>query len=163
MRFFSKYNKVAGVLLFLVLLAGVLFFVFTEDLNAPGSSNETKNIACIKDACFSVELADTNEERELGLMYRTQLDKNRGMLFVFGNKGIYPFWMKNTLIPLDIIWINNDLKVVFINENSQPCPVEGECISVNPEVSALYVLEINAGLSKELGIKIGDTLDIKSY
>ena len=71
--------------------------------------------------CFQVELARTESERDQGLMYRKELDKNKGMLFIFDKEGIYPFWMKNTLIPLDMIWIDSNNKIVFIAQNVQPC------------------------------------------
>jgi hypothetical protein len=107
-----------------------------------------------------VDLAKTYKEKQKGLMFEEYLEKEKGMLFVFDKEGIYPFWMKNTLIPLDIIWIDKNKKVVFVNENTQPCSNEKElnsvCPSINPEINARYVLEINAGLVKELKIEIGD-------
>lgn len=107
---------------------------------------------------FEVEVAETESQRNRGLMYRESLSKNNGMLFIFNKIGIYPFWMKNTLIPLDMIWINENKKVVYIAENVQPCSnsVEAICKSIIPIAVAKYVLEINSGLVKTLGIKIGD-------
>ena len=95
-------------------------------------------------------------------MYRKELDKNKGMLFIFDKEGIYPFWMKNTLIPLDIIWIDSNDKVVFISQNVQPCK-NLICPSIFPTVKAKYVLEVNAGVCQEIGLKVGDelTIDIK--
>lgn len=90
-----------------------------------------------------------------GLMERQSLNKNEGMLFIFKQEGIYPFWMKNTLIPLDIIWISKEKKIVFINKNSQPCGT-ADCPIINPGVKAKYVLEINAGISEEIGLETGD-------
>jgi len=112
---------------------------------------------CVNVSCFNVEIADTDEKRKIGLMYREELDEAEGMFFIFPEEGIYPFWMKNTLIPLDIIWIDNSKRVVFIYKNSQPCGA-GECPSINPGVNAQYVLEINAGFSDNLGINVGDTV-----
>ena len=63
-----------------------------------------------------------------GLMFRENMDSDRGMLFIFEKEGEYPFWMKNTLIPLDIIWINKDKEVVFISENAQPCEEGKPCL-----------------------------------
>ena len=93
-------------------------------------------------------------------MYRTELDKDKGMLFIFDKEGIYPFWMKNTLIPLDMIWIDSSNKVVFISQNVQPCK-SLICPVIIPSASAKYVLEINAGICEELGLKIGDEVEIK--
>ncbi|MCX6721084.1 MAG: DUF192 domain-containing protein [Candidatus Staskawiczbacteria bacterium] len=137
-------NLFLGLLIFAV--AGVvlicLFFYFTPKL------------ACTKDKCFYVELAKTPAELEKGLMYRAKLEDDKGMLFILGREGVYPFWMKNTLIPLDIIWIGKDKKVVFISKNSQPCGQE-VCPQINPGVVASYVLEINAGISERIGLKKG--------
>src|SRR3989344_2633626 len=104
----------------------------------------------INDEKINVEIADSDEERANGLMFRDKLDS--GMLFVFEKPGIYPFWMKDTLIPLDIIWIR-DNKVVFIQENAQPC--NGSCTSYNIGVESSHVLELNAGEVKRLEIEIG--------
>jgi hypothetical protein len=109
--------------------------------------------------CFFVKLAKTNAERRNGLMNVKQLDENRGMLFIFEAEGIYSFWMKNTLIPLDIIWIDSENKIVFIKENVQPC--KGLiCPYVNPKVKAKYVLEINGGQAKASELKIGDNVSV---
>jgi uncharacterized membrane protein (UPF0127 family) len=118
-----------------------------------------KNV-CIGKKCFRAEVVDTPMTREVGLMYRTHLDEDRGMLFVFEKEDLYPFWMKNTLIPLDMIWINQDRKVVFIYRNATPCG-EGECPPLYPDANAKYVLEVNAGLSDRYGIKVGDEARIR--
>jgi uncharacterized membrane protein (UPF0127 family) len=132
----------------------ILTLVFTNLL-----INRPKNKVCFGSDCFFVKLAKTDAEREKGLMFQKSLDKNSGMLFVFPAEGIYPFWMKNTLVSLDIIWIDGNKKVVFIKENAQPCQPGEECPLIYPEAAAQYVLEINAGLSPKNNIKIGDTAD----
>ena len=88
-------------------------------------------------------------------MNRESLNQNAGMLFIFQEEGVYPFWMKNTLIPLDIIWINKDKKIIHIEKNVQPCKA-GPCPSYSPEKQALYVLEINTGLSERYSFKEGN-------
>lgn len=92
-------------------------------------------------------------------MFRDKLDQNKGMLFVFDNSANYPFWMKNTKIPLDIIWINANKEIVYISEFTQPCKTFF-CPKINPNKNAKYVLEINAGLSQKFDIKVGDNVDI---
>lgn len=119
--------------------------------------NSKNNQACFNKKCFSVEIANNDESRTRGLMYRQSLPKDSGMLFVFDKEGEYPFWMKNTLIPLDIIWIDKDKKVIYINENTQPCKTEN-CASYGTSKNAKYVLELNAGQVKEIGLKAGDFL-----
>ncbi len=112
---------------------------------------------CFNDNCFYVELAQTKEERENGLMFRTDLAENRGMLFIFDQEGTYSFWMKNTLIPLDIIWLDENKEAVFIKNNAQPCE-EKKCPGIYPNRKAKYVLEINGGMADKINLKIGDKL-----
>ena len=124
--------------------------------------NESDNpTICFNDDsnCFQIELATTSEQMSQGLMYRERLDMDKGMLFIFQNEGIYPFWMKNTLIPLDIVWINEDLTVVYIEKNAQPCgPLS--CPYITPDHDARYVLEINGGLAEQIGLDVGDKASI---
>lgn len=115
---------------------------------------------CFKNNCFKVALAVTLKEQKQGLMFRKNLNQNEGMLFVFKEEGEHPFWMKDTLIPLDIIWINQNKEVVFISENTQPCS-ENHCASVDPDKKAQYVLELKTGVARDIGLKVGDKMDIK--
>ena len=119
---------------------------------------EEKNQACFKEYCFNIELAVTDRERNQGLMFREDLAFNEAMLFVFPEEGEYSFWMKNTLIPLDIIWINKEKEVVFIGENLQPCEEEHSCPVVDPAKNAKYVLEVQGGVVEEIGLKVGDKM-----
>ncbi|MFC1685530.1 DUF192 domain-containing protein [Nanoarchaeota archaeon] len=108
---------------------------------------------------FSVEIADNDRERAKGLMYREEMNLDKGMLFVYEDEEIRSFWMKNTLIPLDIIFIDSDLSVVDIKEDVLPC--EEVCEGYMSLKPAKYVLEINAGLSKEMGLDIGANIELK--
>ncbi|TWI92715.1 hypothetical protein JM93_00259 [Roseibium hamelinense] len=101
---------------------------------------------------FTVEVAEKDIERSRGLMFRTEMPSDTGMLFVFERQGQRYFWMKNTPLPLDIIFITNDGEIVHIAKQTTPF---SEDIIPSRE-PARYVLEINAGLSDELGIKAGD-------
>lgn len=118
-----------------------------------------KNRVCFKKSCFSVELAVTPEQRRQGLMSRGYLDRKEGMLFIFSEEDKHPFWMKNTWIPLDIIWINKNKEVVYISENTLPCK-SNDCPIIIPSGTAQFVLEINSGTIKNIGLAIGDKLDI---
>jgi len=131
----------------------ILFIGFSRE------SEDTKENICFKENCLTIEIADSQTERLLGLMYRKNLDKTSGMLFVFEEENIYPFWMKNTLIPLDMVWINENQKIVFIKESAQPCKTI-ICPTTTPDKKAKYVLEINAGLVKKLNINIGDIVNL---
>lgn len=114
--------------------------------------------ACVNKTCFKIDVVNTFEERQLGLMHREYLDENKGMLFVFEKEDKYYFWMKNTLIPLDIIWLDNNKKIIFINKDTPPCKTE-MCPSYGPNQTTKYVIEINAGLTEKYDIKEGDTFN----
>ncbi len=116
---------------------------------------------CFRDSCFTVEVATKPEEQIRGLMFKERLDSDRGMLFIFDTEAKYPFWMKNTLILLDIIWIDKDRRVVFISKNSQPC-AESFCSPITPGEKAKYVLEINGGMAEKIGLSVGDKINFDS-
>ncbi len=121
-----------------------------------------ENIIKINDVEIKIELADTKEKHESGLMNRTGLCENCGMLFVFESEGFYPFWMKNTLISLDMIWIDSENKIISIAENTKTdtCDynTDPDCKpqTYRPIGSAKYVLEVNAGFTKTHNIKTGE-------
>ncbi|MBI4163156.1 MAG: DUF192 domain-containing protein [Candidatus Aenigmarchaeota archaeon] len=102
-----------------------------------------------------VETADSPAEWEKGLMNRASLGENNGMLFVFPDEQQRSFWMKNTLIPLDIIFISSDLTIVDIKRNFQPCR-SFFCETYKSKQQAKYVLEVNADFAGIHNIKIGD-------
>jgi uncharacterized membrane protein (UPF0127 family) len=105
---------------------------------------------CNENTCFTVEIADTAKEQQQGLMDRESLGENAGMLFVFSEPNFHNFWMKNTLISLDMIWINKQSEVVRVL-TAQPC-VADPCTVYKPEILATYVLELNAGSAEKYGI-----------
>ncbi len=107
----------------------------------------------IGDQSWIVEIAKTPAQRHQGLMFREELEVGTGMLFVFEEEDFHSFWMKNTLIPLDIIWIGKDMNVIETH-TLQPCSTE-ECPTTEPSQKAKYVLEINAG---EFAGRRGETL-----
>jgi uncharacterized protein len=113
---------------------------------------------CFGGNCFGVSVVDNDITRARGLMFVERLDEGTGMLFVYDRDGVYPFWMKNTLIPLDMIWVDRDRRIVFIHEDAQPCG-DGPCESIDPGVVARYVVEVNAGTVRALGIRVGDVVD----
>jgi len=103
---------------------------------------------------FQVELADDDRERSQGLMFRGSMPPDRGMIFVFPTAEPQAFWMRNTYIPLDIIYIGADGRIVSIAKNTEPL---SEAL-VPSAGAARGVLEINAGLSDKLGIMPGDRI-----
>lgn len=104
---------------------------------------------------LQVEIADTDTERQRGLMERTALGENRGMLFVFDSEQTRSFWMKNTLIPLSVAYINSEGRIIDI-QDMQPLD-ETSHPSAEP---AQYALEVNQGYFAEHGVKVGDTVDL---
>ncbi len=101
---------------------------------------------------FQVELADTSEKRARGLMYRRQMPQGRGMLFDFGHDKLIMMWMKNTFLPLDMVFIDGNGRIVNIVRNTRPLSLD--IIESGAKVRA--VLELNAGTTGRLGIKTGD-------
>lgn len=116
-------------------------------------SNEKIDVSIYnKNITFNVEVAKTIEERKSGLMYRKKLLNNEGMLFIFPREKIIQLWMKNTYIPLDVIFISENKVIVDIKKNMEKL---SETI-VKSKVKSRYALEFNAGLINKLDIKIGD-------
>lgn len=101
-----------------------------------------------------VEVVRTPRERNRGLMYRQHLPLDRGMLFVFDREEVQSFWMKNTLISLDLIFIRKDLTVAGIVENAEPKTLTSRKV----DAPSTYVLEVNAGWSKDHGVGTGATV-----
>ncbi len=106
---------------------------------------------------IQVELAQSPKEHALGLMGRSRLPPDHGMLFVFEEDNLHFFWMKNTLLALDMIWLDSEKRIVYIQENVPPCEKD-PCPTYRPLIKSLYVLEVNAGIAQRHGLKIGMTL-----
>jgi uncharacterized membrane protein (UPF0127 family) len=90
-------------------------------------------------------------------MFREHLDPDKGMLFIYKYEGVHYFWMKNTLIPLDMIWINGNREVISISNDVQPCQTS-QCPLISPEQKVQYVLELNGGTSDKIELAIGDKI-----
>jgi uncharacterized membrane protein (UPF0127 family) len=108
----------------------------------------------------AVEIVATEEERARGLMFREHLAPNAGMIFLFEEPGTYPFWMKNTLIPLDMIWLDQDVRIVWIAHSVPPCKAD-PCPSYGHEGQASYVVEVVSGFAKQHRLKVGDQLVLR--
>lgn len=106
-------------------------------------------------AVIDIEVADNNQKRAQGLMYRSSLPADAGMLFIHDAEEIQSFWMKNTFIPLDMIFVNSAKEIVTIHVNTTPVS-ETNYISTNP---ALYVVEVNAGFCNQHKISVGDKIE----
>jgi uncharacterized membrane protein (UPF0127 family) len=107
-----------------------------------------------REVVFLVEVADTAAKRQMGLQYRQNLADDRGMIFLFPSESPQTFWMKNTPISLDMIFINRNRKIVGIVERTVPFSLDARSVSAPSQ----YVLEINGGLARRYGIEPGDSV-----
>jgi uncharacterized membrane protein (UPF0127 family) len=108
------------------------------------------------------EVADTAKKRAQGLMYREHLAKDRGMLFTFDQAQPWTFWMKNTKIPLDIIWLNEKKQIIHIARNVPICTrTDDGCPQYQPNDSAMYVLELGSGEAQRLKLERGSKLQFR--
>lgn len=171
MQFFRKhFVTVALVLVALAAIALILPRFFSNESNKiqeieitpqdidftrDGELSIFKNDSLIQ--TIEVEFAKNDMERSLGLMYRSSMDEHQGMWFIFPEEAPRSFYMKNTEIPLDIIYLDKDKKVVSIAKNARPY----DETSLPSEKPAMYVLEINGGLSDKWGIEKGDRMEVK--
>ncbi len=129
----------------------ILFFYFREERTAD------KTPIQINGKTVHVEIADSPMEQSRGLMFRKNLKQDEGMLFIFDNQSKHSFWMKNTLIALDIIWLDAKKEVVHIEHSAPPCK-ESPCPTYASQFPAQYVLELNSGWAIENNLNLGDTV-----
>lgn len=179
MRIFEKpWRNVRSIILFLwatIFLLTVLFNACSGQQNLsqeevlPRSSkigNESKFIKEGKVTFFSkktkkriiaidIEIADTPLERATGLMYRRSIPAKAGMLFIYEQSKPRIFWMENTYIPLDIIFLDEDMRIVMIQKNQKPLSKK----LIPSYKNSLYVVEVNAGFCDKYGINIGGYID----
>ncbi|QWT20090.1 DUF192 domain-containing protein [Bacillus sp. NP157] len=109
---------------------------------------------------FTTEFATSDAQREHGLMDRAHMDAQHSMLFIFADDEPRSFWMKNTLIPLDILYFDKSRHLVAMQLNAQPCKGEPCALYPSGNQPARYVLELNAGVAGKLGLKLGDELTV---
>ncbi len=165
MEFKSTYIIIG--LLILIAVIVIIYLVHsakkTEPQNILDINRYKTTEATIGNKKYELKIADTKDKRKQGLMFVKNLSKDEGMLFVFEKESIYPFWMKNTKIPLDIIWLDGNKKVVYIKKNAQPCQntASAICKSIIPSKKAMYVIELNAGEVNKTNLKLNDYINFK--
>jgi uncharacterized protein len=139
----------------------VIFFVFALSSNVEPKDGEkplpTTTVILPPDIKIEAEIAYTDETRMRGLMFRESLPADSGMLFIFPYVDQHSFWMKNTLIPLDIIWLNQRKEIVYFT-TAVPCTSD-PCDSYIPMQKSKYVLEVNGGFAKKHNLKVGARLE----
>ena len=155
------FTKRAGLILGLTI--GILSFYNCKDdkktitqtevnFNKEGTLSILKNDASKID--LDIEIADTDFDIQTGLMYRSSMEKLQGMLFVFEDETERYFYMKNTKIPLDLIYIDADKNIVSFQKNAKPF----DETSLPSNEPAKYVLEVNAGMVDVWGVSVGDSI-----
>jgi uncharacterized membrane protein (UPF0127 family) len=119
----------------------------------------------IDDVPLEVQIADTEPRRVRGLMFQDQLPYDQGMIFVFDKPGLYSLWMLNMQFPLDMMWFDEEGKIVHIEKDVPPCktPLEiASCQSIVPEGQAVYVLEVTSGFVTQNNVTMDSILRIIS-
>ncbi len=145
--------------IYILVAAFIFLLVFVVNSNTPSPKGECAGFVYrtvdvrLNDAIFTAEVADTQEKKICGLSYRENLPQDQGMLFVYDELGLYGIWMKEMRFPIDIVWLDDDKKVVVVEKNVSP---ESFPEIFTSEQDALYVLELNAGVIPKYGISIGD-------
>ena len=147
-----KQNFHKNLIIFFLIFLIVFLTNCTKKPNQISINNGEKIIK------VNVEIADDNYERQQGLMFRKSLNENAGMIFVFEDENFQSFWMKNTLIPLGMVFINNNFEIVDI-KSAVPCK-EDPCITYDSAKPARYVLEVNYGFAEKNSIEAGDKVDL---
>lgn len=136
-------------MIFVLAAAGAQPATAQQSFAASTVTVETAGAAKLR---FKVEMAETQPQQAQGLMYRRQLAPDAGMLFIYSKPQVAAFWMKNTFIPLDMLFIAADGRIVHIHPNATP---QSEATITTPQL-VKAVLEINGGLAARLGIRVGD-------
>lgn len=139
-------------LIIIILVPLIVFLFFKKNSNPKFSATKIK----INNIEYNTEIAKTISQKSAGLSNRKELCSNCGMIFIFTKDGYQPFWMKNTFIPLDMIWINSNGKITDIITATQTNSTK---ILQNTQ-PARYVLELNAYDTEKIGLKVGDIIDL---
>ena len=143
-------------LVFVAALLGGSFAVSAQEepMRVPVDAQALKIQTASGEKSFGLEIADTDQKRSAGLMYRKDFPADRAMIFVFGEERPVMMWMANTPLPLDMLFVRNDGSIARVAENTMPFSKD---IVASGEPVA-FVIEVNAGIAAKLGIKAGDTV-----
>ena len=171
----NRKNRVMQISVIAVLIIFTAYFIFFDVIKNNNNTNKELENAMKNNTTYTfkkegelvftkpddkviskidIEIADNDDKRMLGLMYRTSMQENQGMLFIFPYEAEQSFWMKNTVLALDMIFVNSKMEIVKIHHNTTPFS-EQSYTSGKP---AEYVIEVNAGYTNKMGIKEGDKI-----
>ena len=146
-----------SLLLLLVCAVFVSWFMLQRPVSV--KYDEATQGAYLRGYYFGLEVADTPEERAKGLSGRDHIDYRQGMLFIFDSPGRSCFWMKDTLVPLDMLWFDNDYRLVHQELSVTPDTYPQ---TFCPQVDARYVVELRGGMAKFHGLQLGDELTLQT-
>jgi uncharacterized protein len=150
-----------GKALFLFLSILALFPNLGPVTAWPATAEKLAVISTPTGSKIFAEIAATLDKRTTGLMFRNNLESDRGMLFVFPEMGYWTFWMKNTLIPLDIIWLDDFQRILHVESRVPICTkIDDSCPRYSARRESQYVLEIKAGMAEQLGLEPGQQLKV---
>ncbi|MEW6702637.1 MAG: DUF192 domain-containing protein, partial [Bacteroidota bacterium] len=159
----------------LLLIAFALYFILSNVLVKEETQNKDLEKALEKQTSYSfqkegellftdvkgkiiskidIEIADDDEQRQTGLMFRNKMDENQGMLFIFPTEEQQAFWMENTVLPLDIIFVNSKMEIVKIHKNAEPYSKK----TLPSGKPSQYVVEVNGGYCSKFNVKEGDKI-----
>jgi uncharacterized membrane protein (UPF0127 family) len=154
-----KARWIIGAAFFIIILAAAYFFsMHSGGIDEYGANMSSVDFVAGNGSVSTVyvEVARTPEEQEKGLMYRTSMDEDRGMIFVFDGDEPRSFWMENTVLPLDMVFVNGRLEIVDINHNATPY---SETVFTS-RAGCKYVIEVNGGYCLRHGVNAGDKIEL---
>lgn len=151
---------ISFLFLFLMFLSSVAYKEIENVLAQEQKQNQTA-LVTVGGVNLITSLSTTPDAQSKGLAIRDSLNENEGMLFIFETPQKYSFWMKDMKFPIDIIWINQDGKIVHIEKNLPPCVFLLPCPSYAPKDDSLYVLEVVSNFTNKFDINVGDPVDSK--
>jgi uncharacterized membrane protein (UPF0127 family) len=152
---------VLGALFVLIIVAAASFYVVYNSKNIPSGSEKGLQVSrtmTLDGLTLNIAVADTESLRERGLGGVRGLSDDEGMLFVFPEDGIYSFWMKDMLFPIDMLWLDAQGSVVYIENSISPNTYPK---AFTPDSPARYVLELRAGFSEQHDIRIGSKASLE--
>ena len=135
------------------------FAIFAFALGCSGCASASGPWVSLGGQRYSVEVADNEAERARGLMFRDELPAGHGMLFIHEEEAPLAYWMKNTRIPLDILFFDHERRLVSQQRDVPPCDLGDRCPPYPSDAPAIYVLELNAGEAERLQLKNGATIE----
>jgi uncharacterized membrane protein (UPF0127 family) len=138
----------------------LLIFLLITSRSAGAQEKDVVRIYFPSGEFVVAELALSGEQRAKGLMFRDDIAANRGMLFIFEDEAIHSFWMRNVKFPIDILWLDREKRIVHMAKQVPPCKRD-PCPTYSPVRPSVYVLELRAGRSEQLGIRIGDRIEFR--